>query len=134
MRQRQSRSPFPWLLVGAGALLYWGVALGLGVHALVRLSDPPRSPVFVEGRCVESVEIDGTPVSFGDCINVRFVPDPEAVVPAAVDREGRLNDMLVPQPWEREMQRGREQRIRIEKMRRVPLHDSLDDGPGRTAF
>jgi hypothetical protein len=85
------RTTFPWFLVGAGALVLWTVALGVGIPSLARLlgvPGPAQWAVPVESRCVATATVDGQAVEFGDCINVRFLLDspelarPPHVVPA----------------------------------------------------
>jgi hypothetical protein len=79
------RTTFPWFLVGAGALVFWTVALGVGIPSLARLlgvPGPAQWAVPVESRCVATATVDGQPVEFGDCINVRFLLDsPELARP-----------------------------------------------------
>jgi hypothetical protein len=75
MRRQES---FPWIIVMGGAVLYWTIALGIGIPSLYRLlgePGPARRVTATETRCVQSQTIDGTPVVFGDCITVRFIPD-----------------------------------------------------------
>jgi hypothetical protein len=80
MRRQES---FPWIIVMGGAVLYWTIALGIGIPSLYRLlgePGPARRVTASETRCVQSQTIDGTPVVFGDCITVRFLPDTAEVV------------------------------------------------------
>jgi len=80
MRRQES---FPWIIVMGGAVLYWTIALGIGIPSLYRLLGPPgpaHRAAAVEARCVQAMSVDGKPIVFGDCFNIRFVPDvPEAV-------------------------------------------------------
>jgi hypothetical protein len=83
MRRQES---FPWIIVMGGAVLYWTIALGIGIPSLYRVLGPPgpaqRARPSVEARCVQAVAVDGTPIVFGDCFNVRFVHDsPELARP-----------------------------------------------------
>ena len=80
----------PWLLVAAGAVAYWTVALGLGVPSLARLvgvEGPGRRVSPNDTQCVVTAMVDGKPVEFGDCFSVRFLldspelPRPPHVVP-----------------------------------------------------
>jgi hypothetical protein len=77
---------FPWFLVGAGALVFWTVALGVGIPSLARLlgvPGPAQWAVPAESRCVATATVDGRAYEFGDCINVRFMLDsPELARPA----------------------------------------------------
>jgi hypothetical protein len=80
MRRQES---FPWIIVMGGAVLYWTIALGIGIPSLYRLlgePGPARRVTASETRCVQSQTIDGTPVVFGDCITVRFLPDTAEVL------------------------------------------------------
>jgi hypothetical protein len=84
MRRQES---FPWIIVMGGAVLYWTIALGIGIPSLYRLlgePGPARRVTATETRCVQTQTIDGTPVVFGDCITVRFLPDTSEI--ATVDR------------------------------------------------
>ncbi len=81
MRRQES---FPWIVVMGGAVLYWTIALGFGIPSLYRLlgePGPARRVTASEPRCVQAQTIDGTPVVFGDCINVRFLLDTPEVTP-----------------------------------------------------
>ena len=81
MRRQES---FPWIIVMGGAVLYWTIALGIGIPSLYRLlgePGPARRVTTTETRCVQAQTIDGTPVVFGDCINVRFLLDAPEVAP-----------------------------------------------------
>jgi hypothetical protein len=86
MRRQES---FPWIIVMGGAVLYWTIALGIGIPSLYRLlgePGPARRVTASETRCVQAQTIDGTPVVFGDCINVRFLLDtPEVQHEARID-------------------------------------------------
>ena len=70
------RSTIPWLLLAAGGAVYWTVALGVGIPSFGRAvgmdSHPRRT---LDTGCVAAQTIDGHPVVFGDCFNVRFVHD-----------------------------------------------------------
>jgi hypothetical protein len=83
---RQRRTMFPWVMIGAGAFVFWTIALGIGIPALGRVlgtPGPARWASPAEARCVSTATVDGQPVAFGDCINVRFVLDsPEFGRPA----------------------------------------------------
>jgi hypothetical protein len=86
---------FPWVMIGAGAFVFWTIALGIGIPALGRVlgtPGPARWQVPVETRCVSTATVDGRPVAFGDCINVRFMLDsPEFGRPAfTVPRPARF--------------------------------------------
>jgi hypothetical protein len=109
------RSTFPWFLVGAGALVFWTVALGVGIPSLARLlgvPGPAQWAVPAESRCVATATIDGRAYEFGDCINVRFMldspelPRPAHVVPArravaiGVDGTGESSEPAVQAPPE----------------------------------
>jgi hypothetical protein len=86
---RRQQESFPWIIVMGGAVLYWTIALGIGVPSLYRLlgePGPARRVTATETRCVQAQTIDGTPVVFGDCINVRFLLDS-----AEVPREPRID-------------------------------------------
>jgi hypothetical protein len=75
---RRQQESFPWIIVMGGAVLYWTIALGIGIPSLYRLlgePGPARRVSATETRCVQAQTIDGTPVVFGDCINVRFLLD-----------------------------------------------------------
>ena len=82
MRRQDS---FPWIIVMGGAVLYWTIALGIGIPSLYRLLGPVGPAAAhhgapVETRCVQAMSIDGKAIVFGECFNVRFVTDqPEAV-------------------------------------------------------
>lgn len=88
MRARRQRpTVFPWLMIGAGAFVFWTIALGIGIPALGRVlgtPGPARWQVPHEStRCVSTATVEGRAVSFGDCINVRFLLDaPEFGRPA----------------------------------------------------
>jgi hypothetical protein len=78
------------MLVGAGALVYWTIALGIGIPSLADVLGAPRSvqlPGHLRGaaydtRCVTTASVDGRPVAFGDCFHVRFMQDsPELARP-----------------------------------------------------
>jgi hypothetical protein len=88
---RQHKPVIPWLLVTAGAAVYWTVALGLGLPSFGRVlgvDEGGHGPAPADGRCV-SVLVDGRPVAFGDCINVRFMQD-SPDIPRPVGPRGRL--------------------------------------------
>ena len=85
-RGSERRTLFPWMLVGAGALVYWTIALGIGIPSLADALGAPRSMEYrssaLDTRCVTTVSVDGRPVAFGDCFNVRFMLDsPELARP-----------------------------------------------------
>jgi hypothetical protein len=74
MRRQES---FPWIIVMGGAVLYWTIALGIGIPSLYRLlgePGPARRVNTSDTRCVQAHTVDGRPV-FDDCINVRFLID-----------------------------------------------------------
>ncbi len=83
MRRQES---FPWIIVMGGAVLYWTIALGIGIPSLYRLLGPPgpaHHAAAVEARCVQAMSVDGKPIVFGDCFNIRFLPDsPELARPS----------------------------------------------------
>jgi hypothetical protein len=83
---RQRTTMFPWVMIGAGAFVFWTIALGIGIPSLGRVlgtPGPARWAAPTEARCVSTATVDGRPVAFGDCINVRFVLDsPEFGRPA----------------------------------------------------
>jgi hypothetical protein len=81
MRRQES---FPWIIVMGGAVLYWTIALGIGIPSLYRLlgePGPARRVPPAEARCVQTVTVDGTPVAFGDCFNIRFLSDASELSP-----------------------------------------------------
>src|SRR5438105_13216222 len=84
------RSTIPWLLLTAGAAVYWTVALGVGVPSLGRaLGMDQRAYVRAQGDgCTTTELIDGRWVTFGDCFNVRFVHDAPDFTRAARVRSG----------------------------------------------
>jgi hypothetical protein len=93
-RMQQRRTMFPWVMIGAGAFVFWTIALGIGIPSLGRVlgtPGPARWATASETRCVSTATVDGRPVAFGDCINVRFVLDsPEFGRPAfTVPRESQ---------------------------------------------
>ena len=96
-RTQQRRTMFPWVMIGAGAFVFWTIALGIGIPSLGRVlgtpavGHPARWATPSETRCVSTATVDGRPVAFGDCINVRFVLDsPEFGRPAfTVPREAQ---------------------------------------------
>jgi hypothetical protein len=93
MRRQDS---FPWIIVMGGAVLYWTIALGVGIPSLYRVlgePGPARRPTPTETRCVQSVTVDGTPVTFGDCINVRLLDPSELPQPDRVIRYHPNHDM-----------------------------------------
>jgi hypothetical protein len=86
MRSRsERRTLFPWMLVGAGALVYWTIALGIGIPSLADVLGAPRAvhrSANLDARCVTTASVDGRAVTFGDCFNVRFMLDsPELARP-----------------------------------------------------
>jgi hypothetical protein len=86
MRSRsERRTLFPWMLVGAGALVYWTIALGIGIPSLADVLGAPRAvhrSASADARCVTTASVDGRAVAFGDCFNVRFMLDsPELARP-----------------------------------------------------
>jgi hypothetical protein len=88
MRRQDS---FPWIIVMGGAVVYWTIALGIGIPSLYRLlgePGPARRVAPAETRCVQAQTIDGTPVVFGDCINVRFLLDTPGSTPSDFVRTG----------------------------------------------
>jgi len=103
---RYQRSGVPWLAVGLGAVVYWSVALGLGLPALDRLlgsPHPPRRVVLADTHCLETVTTDGRVITFGECIDVRFVNDsPEIPRPAGHQwRSWEAGQSWQPwQPWQ----------------------------------
>lgn len=102
MRSRQQRTTvFPWLMIGAGAFVFWTIALGIGIPSLARVlgtPGPARWAHPTETRCVSDATVDGRPVAFGDCFNVRFMLDsPEFGRPAfTVPREAGRIQVHVP--------------------------------------
>jgi hypothetical protein len=74
------------MLVGAGALVYWTIALGIGIPSLADVLGAPRAlhrTAALDARCVTTASVDGRAVAFGDCFNVRFMLDsPELARPA----------------------------------------------------
>jgi hypothetical protein len=98
MRRQES---FPWIIVMGGAVLYWTIALGIGIPSLYRMlgePGPARRVTTTETRCVQAQTIDGTPVVFGDCINVRFLLDtPDLYGRRAFDQYDTLPSKL-PEP------------------------------------
>jgi hypothetical protein len=85
----------PWLVVGVGAVVYWSVALGVGLPALGRLlgsPHPPRRVVLADKHCLETVTTDGRVITFGECIDVRFIND-SPDIPGPGGQAG--------QPWQR---------------------------------
>jgi hypothetical protein len=82
-------SSFPWILVGAGAVAFWTLALGMGIPSLARLIDVNGTFAVPSGvdphRCIATASVDGREVVFGECINVRFLQDvPDLAPPAHV--------------------------------------------------
>ena len=82
----------PWLMIGAGAFVFWTIALGIGIPSLARVlgtPGPARWAQPTETRCISDATVDGQPVAFGDCFNVRIMLDsPEFGRPAfTVPRE-----------------------------------------------
>jgi hypothetical protein len=74
------------MLVGAGALVYWTIALGIGIPSLADLLGAPRAvqrQSSLDRLCVTSASEDGRAVTFGACFNnVRFIHDsPELARP-----------------------------------------------------
>ena len=99
-RMQQRRTMFPWVVIGAGAFVFWTIALGIGIPSLGRVlgtPGPARWARATETRCVSTATVDGQPVAFGDCINVRFVLDsPEFGRPAfTVPRESESQKIRV---------------------------------------
>jgi hypothetical protein len=100
----EQRTLFPWMLVGAGALVYWTIALGIGIPSLAGLLEAPRAvhrSSSLDRLCVTSAAEDGRAVTFGTCFNnVRFVLDsPElARPPHTVPRFGRALSQTHPRP------------------------------------
>jgi hypothetical protein len=91
---RSRQTMFPWVMIGAGAFVFWTIALGIGIPSLGRVlgtPGPARWATPTDTRCVSTATVDGHPVAFGDCINVRFVLDsPEFGRPSfTVPREAR---------------------------------------------
>jgi hypothetical protein len=73
MKKRDSL--LPWLIVGAGALVFWSVALGLGVRSLARVLGPVHKTARLPQGCLEATYVDGRTMAFGDCLNVHFIAD-----------------------------------------------------------
>ncbi len=96
---RRHQESFPWIIVMGGAVVYWTIALGIGIPSLYRFlgePGPARRVSTTETRCVQAVKVDGSPVVFGDCINVRFLLDaPDLARP---DRVVRFHDGVTPAP------------------------------------
>jgi hypothetical protein len=131
MRRQES---FPWIIVMGGAVLYWTIALGIGIPSLYRLlgePGPARRVTATETRCVQSQTVDGTPVVFGDCITVRFLPDtaPEGANGVRVPYQRASTDRLYVGP-DPELVRP------LGEPNAKRLRPELDpqDVPGRTSF
>jgi hypothetical protein len=139
MRRQQS---FPWIIVMGGAVLYWTIALGIGIPSLYRLLGPPgpaRLGAPAEARCVQAVAVDGTPIVFGDCFNIRFIPDaPEFPRPVGTVHRGVIHhgsshagsDLEVSVPTWRPT--AVEQNLHDEH--HDPQQPEASDSVGRTAF
>ena len=127
---------FPWLMIGGGAFVFWTIALGIGIPSLARVLGAPGPARWAkpgETRCVSDVTVDGHPVAFGDCFNVRFMLDsPELPRPAfTVPREaGQPRIYAGPDPEIEDAHGARRGDRRLLEQVQPPVMDPI----GRTAY
>jgi hypothetical protein len=92
------RSTIPWLLLTAGAAVYWTVALGVGLPSLGRALGMEHDRGYLRAHsadgCTTTELIDGRWVTFGDCFNVRFVHDAPDSTRARVRSGGQAGTAL----------------------------------------
>ena len=136
MRPRaERRTLFPWMLVGAGALVYWTIALGIGIPSLADVLGAPRAVhrPALDARCVTDVSAGGRPYAFHDCVDVRLMLDsPELARPPHTVPRHAPRVRLAPMPDTVDpLYAGPDPEV--QELRRQRNPDPLDS-VGRTAY